>query len=137
MTEPLGTAATGMEPLACSTIVYRAMARKNWVDATTQSILPAAFMRRLPPADEDGLSVDIHSARSCSLALNKCHGVASLHVGRVRNLGLDVVVDEPPHANITGLPSTTDDAARTERLASQLARQARLVPAEQYREDAS
>ena len=137
MTDSLETTAPGMEPLACSTIVYRAMARKNWVDATTQSVLPAAFMRRLPPADEDGLSVDIHSAGSCSLALSKCHGVASLHVGRVRNLGLDVVVDEPPHANITSLPRTTEDAARAERLASQLARQARLVPTEKYREDAS
>jgi hypothetical protein len=121
-----------MEPLDCSAIVYRAMARKNWVDVTTQSVLPAAFVRRLAPADEDGLSVDIESALSCSLALKKCHGVAGLHVGRVRTLGLEVVVDEAPHANITGVPRSTDDQAQSERLASLLARQARLVPPEAY-----
>lgn len=120
-----------IQPLACNTIVYRAMARKNWTDATTGSVLPVAFVRRQSSADDDGLSVDIESARSCSLALRKCYGVASLHVGRVRNLGLDVVVDEAPHANITGLPRNTDDAAQAERLASQLARQAHFIPREQ------
>jgi hypothetical protein len=64
--------------------------------------------------------------------LKRCYGVVSLHVGRVRDLGLDVVVDEAPHANITGLPRQTDDVLRAERLASQLAKQARLVPPEQY-----
>ena len=121
-----------MEPLACDTIVYRAMARKSWIDATTGTVLPTAFFRRPPPADDDGLSVDVESARSCSSALSRCYGVVSLHVGRLRNLGLDVVVDEAPHANITGLPRNTDDVLQAERLASQLARQARLVPPEHY-----
>lgn len=120
-----------MESLACGTIVYRAMARKAWVDPTTQRVLPAAFVRRPAPVDDDGLSVDVDSARSCALALNKCHGVASLHVGRVRDLGLDVVVDKVPHANITGIPRATEDAALAERFASELARQARLVPPDQ------
>lgn len=119
-----------MEPLVCSTIVYRAMARKSWVDAETQGILPAAFIRRPAPADEDGLSVDVISAQSCAKSLRKCHGVASLHVGRVRNLGLDVAIDAHPHANIVGIPRVFDNRARAEWSASQLAKQARLVISE-------
>lgn len=116
-----------MEVLDCSAIVYRAILRKNWVDQTTHSVMPAAFFRRPAPQDNDGLSVNIESPNSCMAALNKVFGVVSLHVGRVRNIGLDVVVDETPHANITGLSRTTDDQVQAERMASQLARQARLV----------
>jgi hypothetical protein len=121
-----------MEDLPCSTIVYRAMARKNWIDCTANRVLPAAFIRRPPPKDDDGLSVDVQSAGSCRAALNTCYGVVSLHVGRVRDLRLDVVVDALPHANIVGLPRQTDDRTEAERLASELARQARIVPPEQY-----
>jgi hypothetical protein len=116
-----------MEPLACSAIVFRAMARKNWIDRVSQRVLPAAFIRRPPPADEDGLSVNVESPESCASALRECFGVASLHAGRVRDMGLDVVVDAPPHANITGLPRQTDDRTQAERLASLLARDARLL----------
>lgn len=116
------------EPLPCPTIVYRAMARKNWIDKTAKRVLPAAYFRRPPPKDEDGLSVDISSPQSCSSALRNCYGVASLHVGRVRDIGLDVVVDDAPHAAITGLPRREDDPARAERLASLLSRQSRLLP---------
>jgi hypothetical protein len=94
-------------------------------------ILPAAFFRRDSPHDDDGLSVNIESPRSCAATLKNCH-VASLHVGRIRDLGLDVVIDDPPHANITGLPRISEDRTRAERLASQLAKQARFIPPEQY-----
>jgi hypothetical protein len=116
-----------MEPLACSAIFYRAMARKNWIDKVTQRVLPAAFKRRPSPADDDGLSVNVASPQSCTSSLRQCFGVASLHVGRVRDAGLDVVVDAAPHANIIGLLRDTDDRTEAERLASLLARQARLV----------
>jgi hypothetical protein len=43
-------------------------------------------------------------------------------------LGLDVVVDDAPHANITGLPLAAEDKLMAESLASRLAREARLVP---------
>lgn len=116
-----------MDVLECSAIVFRAMARKNWVDRTTNRILPAAFMRRPAPKDDDGLSVDVASAESCRGSLREVFGVASLHVGRIRDLGLDVVVDEAPHANIVDLPRASHDRTQAERLASQLARQARLI----------
>jgi hypothetical protein len=121
-----------MEALLCSAIVYRAMSRKGWIDRETDRILPAAFIRRPSPKDETGLSVNILSPRSCHETLNRCHGVASLHVGRVRDLRLDIVVDASPHADITGLPRHEDDRTETEHLASLLARQARVVPPDQY-----
>jgi hypothetical protein len=42
-------------------------------------------------------------------------GVASLEVGRVREIGLDVKQDSPNHANIVGLPHREDDLAEAER----------------------
>jgi hypothetical protein len=119
-----------MEPLPCSTIVYRAI-RPKWVDPVTRTVLPIAFQRRPAPSDEDGLSVDILSAQSCAQALRNCQ-VASLHVGRVRDLGLDVVVDEPPHANIVGVPRQEEDRTAANRFAFELARQGRLIPPEHY-----
>jgi len=126
-----------METLPCSAIVYRAISRrKGWIDWEARRVQPAAFISRPPPTDEDGLSVDIQSPRSCHETLNKCHGVVSLHVGRVRDLGLDIVVDDSPHANITGLPRQEDDRTEAEHLASLLARQARIVPPDQYLDSA-
>lgn len=119
-----------MDPLPCNAIVFRAMTRKGWVDPATKAVLPAAFLRRPPPKDDDGLSVDIASPQSCVAALRETFGVASLHVGRLRDLGIDVIVDQAPHANITGIPRTSDDRARAEWLASQIARQARCLSKE-------
>lgn len=110
------------------------MARKNWIDKVTRKVLPVAFMRRPAPKDDKGLSVDVESACSCHGSLRDCFGVASLHVGRVRALALDIVVDAPPHANITGLPREAENAAEAEHLARELAKQSRVVPAEQYME---
>jgi hypothetical protein len=121
-----------MEALPCSAVVYRAMSRKGWIDQTGHCVLPAAFVRRPPPADGSGLSVDIDSPGSCHKSLKKCHGVVSLHVGRVRDLRLDVVVDDSPHANITGVPRQEEDRDKAEHLASLLAQQARVVPPDQY-----
>lgn len=118
-----------MNPLPCSAILYRAMARKNWINRQSNGVLPTAFKLR---PQEQGLSVDIDSPRSCHNALNKCFGVVSLHVGQVRDEELDVVVDEAPHADITGLPHEVENRTESERLASQLAKQSRIVPPDRY-----
>ena len=89
-------------------------------------------MRRPPPKDEDGLSVDVKSADSCRKSLRDCYGVVSLHTGRLRDLQLDVVPDELSHANVTGLPRQEEDRTSAEHLASELARQARIVPPDEY-----
>lgn len=72
-------------------------------------------------------------------SLKKVHGVVSLHVGRVRDLSLDVLPDDPEqvqaqghdydpcHANIVHLPCIEDDPKEAERLAGLLARQSRWV----------
>ena len=127
-----------MDALPCSAIVYRAMARRKWIDKSDKlhHVLPAAFMLRPAPKDPQGLSVDMESPRSCHRTLKECFGVVSLHVGRVRDLGLDVVVDESPHANVTGLPREAENRTESEHLASLLARQARIVPPDQYLDSA-
>ena len=78
--------------LPCDTIVLRAMLRRNWVDQRNQTVAPNAFIRRDSPADPDGLSVGVF----CQVAdylngFNKTFGAATLHVGHVRNEGLDVM----------------------------------------------
>lgn len=109
--------------LACSVIVFRAFRSKSWFDDATKRVTSAAFMRR--PRDRTGISVAF-TPQEAERYLNS-YGVASLHVGRVRDIGLDVVADRPPHAVITGLPFDEDDRREAERLAGLLARQARLV----------
>jgi hypothetical protein len=116
-----------MDPLPCDTVVYRAMARKKWVDLESKRILPAAFMRRPPPIDDDGLSVDTHSPESCVSSLNASFGVGSLYVGLIRTLELDVVMESEHHALITGVPLVAEDRDKAEWIASQLARQARFI----------
>ena len=113
--------------LDCGHIVFRALLKKGWIDHVTKSVMPGAFFRRPAPRDPDGLSVDTDSPQSCVANLSTIFGVASLHVGRVRDLGLEVVPDEETHANVVGLPYADDDRARAEFLASRLAREARLV----------
>ena len=125
-----------MNALSCSAIVYRAMARRKWIDGQLHQVLPAAFKLRSAPKDPQGLSVDTESPRSCHKTLRECFGVVSLHVGRVRDQGLDVVVDESPHANVTGLPREAENRTESERLASLLSRQARIVPPDRYLDSA-
>jgi len=113
------------QTLQCRDIVLRALIRARHFDRVNRRILAAAFMLR---ENEEGLSVSYDSTpQQCAAGFNKCHGVASLHVGRIRDLGLDVIPDEPRHANIVGLPHREHDPAEAERFARQLQKQARLV----------
>lgn len=124
-----------MESLPCSAIVYRALLRRQWFDKQSNRVLPAAFVRRDAPKDDDGLSVGTATAEICAQTFNKCFAVGSLHVGKVKDLSLDVVPDElPDHANITGVPRAAEDVARAERLASQLAKQSRLFDVSHFAE---
>ncbi len=80
--------------------------------------------------DSDGLSVGIASKHPISEFIegfNTCYGVFTLHVGRVRELDLDIVPDSPQHANIVGVPFPSENAALAERLAGKLAKQARAI----------
>ena len=113
-----------MTPLECPTIVFRAVQRSR--DTPPQGILAGAFIRY--PKDIGGLSIDVLGPKSCVSVLNKHYGAASLHVGRVRTLSLEAVVDNYPHGLITGLPFRDDNTAEAEHFADMLAEMARHIP---------
>jgi hypothetical protein len=128
MTEQYSDNASEFEPLPNTAIVYRALLRKQWIDEDTGKVtFDAYFLRK--DKNELGLSVRIASActaEQCAAKFRNCYGVASLNVGRIRDLGLDVVPDSPSHANIIGLPYREDNRARAERLADLLAQQSSI-----------
>lgn len=112
-------------PLPGETIGFRAMLRRGWFDARNQQVLPGAFIRRPAPNDPDGLSVGIFCPVDDYLkGFRETFGHAMVHVEYVRELGLDVIQDEPRHASIVGAPYREDDPERAETLANQLARKA-------------
>lgn len=106
---------TQFEPLPEDAVVYRALLRKQWISEDTGRVKADAYFLR---ATEPGLSVNLASVCSpeqCAKFFRKCYGVASLEVGRVREIGLDVEQDSVNHANIVGLPHREDDLAEAER----------------------
>ena len=112
-----------MTTLECPNIVFRAVQRSR--DMPPEGILAGAFIRY--PKDIDGLSIDVVSPRSCVSVLNKHFGAASLHVGRVRTLSLDAIVDQHPHGLITGLPFRDVNPTEAEHFADSLAEMARYI----------
>lgn len=115
------------EPLLDNAIVYRALLRKRWIDRENLIVNYDAYLLR---ENENGLSVRIASACSpeeCAARFRNCYGVASLQVGLIRQLGLDVILDSPSHGNIVGLPNAKDDPTLSERLADLLAQQSIIV----------
>jgi hypothetical protein len=108
--------------LDCTIIVLRALRASSWVENLFE-----AFLLRAEDRDT-GVSVFYEcSIERCRNSLKKSYGVVSLHVGKVRTLGLDVIPDELTHANITGLPYKEDNPAEAEHFANLLAKQARFV----------
>lgn len=130
MSTPTSEEASPPANLPCGFIVYRAI-RRGWVVEHTGELATIAFIRRL--SDTDGLSVNTVSVEGARNTTQRCFAVVSLHVGRVRNLGLDVVPDQPDHANITNLPSaeeiesSIEHKARAERLAGELKKQSKFA----------
>jgi hypothetical protein len=115
------------EPLPENAIVYRSMLRKQWIDEDTGQVKADAYFLQ---SNEPGLSVNLASRCSpqqCAEMFRKCYGVASLNVGDVREIGLDIEQDSLNHANVVGLPYREDDLAEAERFAGLLARRSSLV----------
>lgn len=113
--------------LPLDAVVYRALLRKQWIDEDTVRVKADAYFLR---ATEPGLSVNLASVCSpeqCARLFRKCYGVASLEVGDVRSIGLDVEKDSVNHANIVGLPHREDDLVEAERLAGLLAKRSHIV----------
>src|SRR5205823_3038198 len=119
MTDSESGSPPAISPPPCGTIVFRLLLKRDWIDPDGGGPQPAAFYRRILPDGrpaEDGLSVFI--ADKCSVdearaKLDRVRGVASLHVGRIRDLpeNLDVVPDsdDEQHAEIRGMPTPAED----------------------------
>ena len=121
---------TKPKPVECTEIVYRAILKKSFIDKETEEVSIEAYFLR---PDDQGLSVSL--ASKCSVehvvsSFNKCFGVATLHVGHVKALGLEVLHAPPPdeHALIVNVPHLTNDRTEAERFAGLLARQSRVIP---------
>jgi len=118
-----------LEALPCSTIVYRTLTRSR--DLRDGLPTSEAFLRRA--RDTEGLSVDYDVAvpDGCGRGLSKKRAVVSLHVGRIRDSGLDVIPDEIDHANIIGLPPFPGEdyelIERAEQMAAKLVAHARTA----------
>lgn len=121
---------TAPAPYACSQIVYRAIIKKDWLRPDGRRVRKQAFYRF--DVDVDGLSVTPTPADAFSnLRPDQIFGFVSLHVGHLRDNGLDVVPDRPDHANIVEVPTRDKDREEAVRLASLLADElGRVVPEE-------
>ncbi|MGI9073198.1 MAG: hypothetical protein ACR2JB_18235 [Bryobacteraceae bacterium] len=126
----------------CATIVYRQVRRASWYDADDDSkVMAEAFMRRRPkiradgsydPGDEDGLSVYDSfriDRQACIEDCNSCQGLATLHVGTLRNLDLNVVRDAEDYRKIlvTNMPLENPNDPQQELLAETVARSAKIA----------
>jgi hypothetical protein len=86
-----------------------------------------AFLIRRDERDT-GLSVNFDvTPEQCRTFFDTTYGVRSLLVRYVRALELEVVPDEPHHANVTGIPHSDDDPKRAEFLAGELSKISVLV----------
>ena len=124
MIEPSSGSASEFETLPDLTLVYRAL-RKGWIDRDRSIVKSDAYYLR-QRINEQGISVNFSIEQSLS-ALRNCEGVASLNLGGIRELGLNVVRDSSSHGSIIGLPYREDNRPRADELALLLARQSRIV----------
>lgn len=134
----------------CNTVVYRTIRRKEWFDPDNDLPVKAeAFMRRRPKVkpdgtpdsmDEDGLSVydSLFMNVDACIADPNCRrgfGVASLHVGTLRDLGLTVIRDPEDDKKllITDVPFENPGTADEEALLDDVADSARIVSRQSWK----
>jgi len=122
------TEASTLSPIPCGEILYRLLTKASWLPQDG-GVAAAAFYRR---SDEDGISVFIASAcplEEARTLLARVKGIATLHTGRIRDLGLDVVPDpeDRRHAEIVGVPLSDEDLDGANYFADLLAEQARIA----------
>jgi hypothetical protein len=128
------------DSISCEEILIRLISRKNQILPNGEAA-PEAFILR--PTDAGKLSFfrkaisDIHI---CKAALNKPHGAATLHTGRIRaaiypsGRQLDIIeaegegTDIPGHSALIGLPDPLTEYEEAERAASILREQSRGMP---------
>src|ERR1700674_4646126 len=120
----------------CNTIMYRAIRRKEWFDPDADRVMAEAFMRRRPyarqdgtpdPGDDDGLSAFDASRidlQACIEDHRRCFGVATLHLGTLRDQGLTVIRDPADDRKllITDMPLENPGSAEDEALLDAVAK---------------
>lgn len=128
----------------CNTIVYRTIRVKQWFDPDDHNrVKSEAFMRRRPRTkddgsvdamDQDGLSVfdSLHmNVQACieDEGTKSGHGLASLHVGTLRNLGLTVIRDPDDYRKllIADIPFENPNDKDQEALLDTVADSARIA----------
>jgi hypothetical protein len=134
----------------CNTIVFRVLRVKQWIDPDDdRRVKSEAFMRRKPrtldnghldPGDDDGLSVfdsfhmNIQACRADE-GSRSGHGIASLHVGTLRSLGLEVIRDPQDQRKvlITNMPFENPNEAAQEALLDRVADSARIASSERWK----
>ena len=117
----------------CTTIIYRAILKSGWIDpdkATAKGLKADAFFRR--KIDTDGLSVlkaGTMEPREFGATFNPCHGIATLHVGRLLDLGVTVAPDPEDERKLllTNIPFENPGDAAQEKLAGDIAKSARII----------
>lgn len=129
---PLDNAPLVINPLPSNAVVYRAATDPSWFIENNTKVHAAAFIKRSQRWDANGLSIGTEPYFYRDYLTRPINGVISVDVGKVREVVeghpdhiLDVLIDNKPHGNITGLPFPKSGLRRiAERLASLLATQA-------------
>ena len=115
--------------LPCGTIIFRLLTRSDSIDQDDPDVVqPAAFTLR---PGEEYLSAFIRDVCPLEVARTKLGGVkavATLHVGRLRDMGLDVQRDpnDRMHAKIVGVLSENDAPDEAPAIEGKLANHARI-----------
>jgi hypothetical protein len=140
----MGETTSGTENVECGEIVYRALKRA----CLDEPIPHEAFIRKIRQSGtESGVSLSrkkYSTAHECRTILKKMSGCASLHVGKIRDLplNLDICPDpefdesatfivRPGHCLLTNLPDPASDEENAEYAATQLLRLARCITKDQ------
>jgi hypothetical protein len=113
-------------PYPCNTILFRAVPYDNLLrkDGTHKD---AVFFRR-NTTDPNGLSITT-TISACKAQFDlPIFGVRSLHVGRLRNHGLEVFPSSATHANIRYVPTRSEDEIAARDMAAALIAMSRSVP---------
>jgi hypothetical protein len=108
--------------------LYRAIAKKTWIDPDSLEVNEQAFILRFLKRQnsyETGLSTDLVAGK-CYQYLNKCFGIIKLSVGNIRALGLEVDNDHHTHVNIINVPHPERQEQQSKDIAVKLAKKATI-----------
>jgi hypothetical protein len=119
-------------PFECSDIVFRAVPYDKGMLRKDGSHRDAVFFRR-ERQDPNGLSVTTTILACKAQFDDPIFGVRSIHVGTLRDYGLELVRTSDAHANIRhangdNIPTRTDNDPKARQIAADLIERSRPVP---------